>query len=322
MRSSGFVPRALAILLLLVMVLATAPRSASAQGATSARPAPATSNAARKEEATRLKSAADLLMDQDRYADALALYERAYELSEDPAILYNEGRAYEALGDYSKALERLEAFEREAPAQVRVRVPGLHELMADLRGRMATLVVRTSAPNARLLLRQKDEGPVGGERRLPTRAGPASVEVVADGYETFRRDVDLAAGTTLTVDANLVMKKRDPLVVIRTTPSADILFDGRALGRAPLQLHAAPGSHDLVATAEGYRDEHVAMGLALGDRRELDLELQKKPGILARWWFWTAVGAVVVGGATTAFVLTRERPHSTGTFSSGSIAAP
>ena len=39
-------------------------------------------------------------MDQDRYADALVLYQRAYELSNDPALLYNQGRAFEALGDY------------------------------------------------------------------------------------------------------------------------------------------------------------------------------------------------------------------------------
>ncbi|NVL67862.1 tetratricopeptide repeat protein, partial [Escherichia coli] len=93
-----------------------------------------------------LKSAADVLMDQDRYADAVILYQRAYELSSDPALLYNQGRAFEALGDYPTALEKLESFERDAPPAVRARVPGLHELIVDLRGRIATIVVRTNAP--------------------------------------------------------------------------------------------------------------------------------------------------------------------------------
>lgn len=309
--------RLLASVVIVPFLLMASPRAAQAQPAKSPKTAAQT-----KSEAGRLKSAADVLMDQDRYADALVLYERAYELSSDPALLYNEGRAHEALGDYPQALEKLEIFERQAPPAVRALVPGLSELIKDLRGRMATLVVKTNAPNARLLLRQKDEGIVGSERRFPTRAGQASVEVSADGYETFRREVDLSAGTTITVEANLTLKKHDALVVVRTTPSADVFFDGKALGRAPLQVHAAPGSHELVATANGYYEERVAMTLALGDRRDLELELRKTPGIASKWWFWTAIGAVVVGGVTTAFVLTKEKPHSNGTFGTGAVAGP
>lgn len=303
--------------LFLGLVLLLAGGDARAQGR---RPDPKSD--AQKTEAAHLKSAADVLMDQDRYADAVVLYQRAYELSSDPALLYNQGRAFEALGDYPTALEKLEAFERDAPAAVRARVPGLRELIADLRGRIATLVVRTNAPNARLLVRQKDEGIINIEKRLSTRAGTASVEVDAEGYESFRRDIDLSAGTTQVVEARLMPKKRDALVVVRTTPSADILFDGKQLGRAPLQVRAAPGSHELVAHADGYYEEKVPMTLALGDRRDIDLEMRATPGITSKWWFWTGLAVVAAGGVATAFALTTEKPHSTGTFSPGSVAGP
>lgn len=278
--------------------------------------------AGHKNEATALKSAADVLMDQDRYADALVLYQRAYELSSDPALLYNQGRAFEALGDYSMALQKLEAFEATAPTAVRARVPGLRELIADLKSRIATLVVRTSAPGARLLVRQKDEGIINGEKKLSTRAGAASVEVDADGYEPFRREIELSAGATVVVEANLVSKKRDALVIVRTRPVADIVFDGKALGRAPLEVRTTGGSHDLVATADGYYEERVPMTLALGDRREVDLEMRKTPSILSRWWFWTGVGVVILGGVATAIVVTTEKPHSNGSFNPGSVSAP
>jgi len=307
--------RTLAATIIVPLLVAGSPVSAYAQ-----RPPKPVSQS--KSEAGKLKAAADVLMDQDRYSEALVLYERAYELSSDPALLYNEGRALEALGDYPKALEKLEAFDRDAPPNVRALVPGLRELIADLRSRMATLVVKTNAPNARMLLRQKDEGVVNGERRFPTRAGQASVEVAADGYETFRRDLDLSAGTTLVVEANLALKKKDALIVVRTTPSADIFFDGTAMGRAPLQVHAAPGSHELVATANGFYEERVAMTLALGDRRDIELELRKTPGIASKWWFWTGIAVVVLGGVATAVVLTREKPHDSGSFGTGSVAGP
>jgi hypothetical protein len=314
---------AASFLLVSFFLLAAVGRSAHAQGR---KPDPRKNDPpktdSQKTEAAHLKSAADVLMDQDRYADAVVLYQRAYELSNDPALLYNQGRAFEALGDYPTALEKLEVFDREAPPAVRARVPGLKELITDLRGRIATVVVRTNAPAARLLIRQKDEGIINQEKRLSTRAGTASIEVDAEGYETFRRDVELSAGATLVVDANLTPKKRDALVVVRTTPSADVLFDGRALGRSPLQVRATAGEHELVARADGYYEERVPMTLALGDRRDVELELKSTPGILSKWWFWTSVGVVIAGGVATAIVLTTERPHSAGSFNPGSVSGP
>ena len=64
------------------------------------------------------------------------------------------------------------------------------------------------------------------------------------------------------------------------------------------------------------------MTLALGDKRDVDLELRPTPGITSKWWFWTGIGAVVLGGVATAIVVTRERPHSNGTFGPGSVAGP
>jgi hypothetical protein len=34
--------------------------------------------------------------------------------------------------------------------------------------------------------------------------------------------------------------------------------------------------------------------------------------VYKRWWFWTGVGAVVVGGAVTAFFLTRPKTVTPG----------
>jgi hypothetical protein len=308
--------RLVATLLLVPLLLVAFAGNAHAQRGRRETPSP------EKTEAARLKSSADGLMDQDRYADALVLYQRAWDLSADPALLYNQGRAHEALGDYPTALEKLEAFEQTAPPAIKARVPALHELIADLRGRIATLVVKTNAPGARLLVRQKDEGAINGEKRVAMRAGTATVQVDADGYEMFRREVDLAGGATLVVEANLVAKKRDALVIVRTQPAANIVFDGKALGRGPLQVRATAGPHELVASADGYFEERVPMTLALGDKREVDLEMRKTPGILSRWWFWTGIGVVVLGGVATAIVLTTEKEHSTGSFNPGSVAVP
>jgi len=285
-------------------------RIASAQTRRATTEAPSKPSA----DAVRLKTAADVLMDQDRYADALALYEKAYDLSQDPALLYNQGRALEAMGEYPTALEKLEAFDQRAPAALRARVPGLGELIASLRSRIGTLVVRTNAPNARLLVRDKAEGTIHRELRVRVRAGAATVEVSAEGYEPKRIDVELAPGAELAVDATLAPKKKDPVLVVRVAPPADVHLDGSAMGRSPLELRVSPGVHELLARAEGYEDERVAMTLAMGERRDVVLDLKRTPGVTSRWWFWTGIGVIVLGGAAaaTAVALTTERDPQRG----------
>ncbi|MBX3224237.1 MAG: PEGA domain-containing protein [Labilithrix sp.] len=275
-----------------------------------------------KAEAARLKKEADNLMDQDRHVDALALYARAYELTADPALLYNQGRALESMGDYADALDKLERFDREASPALRAKVPGLHDLLVDLRGRIATLVVTTNAPGARLFVRDKAVGTLQKETRIRTRAGSATIEVVAEGYVTLKKEILLAGGSTFKLDAELSPKKSDPLIIVRSRPSSDISVDGKAIGRAPLELRLPVGEHTLVAAAPGRETERIRMTLALGDRREIDIELREPPSVLSRWWFWTGVGVVVAGGAAAAYALTQERSPDRGTFGAGVLPGP
>lgn len=278
-----------------------------------------------KGDAGRLKKEADALMDQDKYADALALYQKAYELSADAALLYNQGRALEAMGEYPEAIDKLERFEKEAPPALQKKATGLKEHLADLRNRITTVVITTNVPGARLLIREKAAGTLEKETKVRARSGPATIEVTAEGYESFKTSTELPGGTTITINAALVSKKKlpdDALIIVRTKPQADVSLDGKALGRAPLEQRLAPGSYVLTANADGYEEERVPMTLMLGDRREIDLELKKGGSVLGKWWFWTAIGVVAAGGAATAILLTTEREHDNGSFSPGAVPGP
>ena len=262
-------------------------------------------------------------MDQDKYAEALALYARAYSITNDPALLYNQGRALEAMGEYPDALEKLEQFERDATPALRAKVPGLRELITDLRGRISTLVVTTNAPGARLLVRDKALATLHEDAtKVRVRSGLSTIEVVAEGFVPFKREVELVAGAVVKVDAQLVSKKSEPVVSVKTTPSADVAVDGKSYGRAPLDIHLSAGSHVLIASADGYEDQKIKMALAFGDRRDLAIELKKDPGILHKWWFWVGAGAIIAAGVTTVIVLTTERSPDNGTFGPGVVTGP
>ena len=53
--------------------------------------------------------------DLGRFLEAAAEYEKAYEMKESPALLYNLGQAYRGAGEHQKALNAYRAYLRNEP---------------------------------------------------------------------------------------------------------------------------------------------------------------------------------------------------------------
>lgn len=192
MRSRGQTARLVGALA--IALVAIAPSSGAAQ------------NETRDAEARNLFEAGRLAMNDGRFEDALGYFERAYELSGRPELLYNVAAMAERLGDDVRTVEALEDYLEGVP---------------DAQDRRAV------------------------ERRI----------------ELLRQRVHEA---------------EEPVVVPTPEQTA------RAAETSPAS--AAVAAPDPVA------DE------------------QERPRMVRRWWFWTLVGAVVVGGAVTAGVLLSRDP--------------
>jgi hypothetical protein len=279
-------------------------------------------------DAASLKKEADGYMDAERFAEAAQTYARAYELSHDPALLYNEGRALEALGEYADAVARLQAFRSTANPTLLARAAKLDQHIEELKGRLATLVVTTNVTGARLNVRDKFLRTVEGSAEVLVRAGPATIEVTAEGYESFRKDIDLQAKQTTKVDVELKAKRQVAKLAVRSRPpGSDVFVDGVGFGRAPLEAEVPAGTHRVKLTRSGYEDEQIDIHAKNGERRELDVTMKDRSGIASRWWFWTGLG-VVVAGATVATIHivhsssgSETKPALTGDFSPGQIPA-
>jgi tetratricopeptide (TPR) repeat protein len=96
-----------------VLLLGAAP--ASAQDL----PAPAARALTPDERARELYLRGDRLYAEGNYVEAVVAFERAYELSRRPALLYDMANALERLGRYEEALRRLEQYIPHAPEHQR-----------------------------------------------------------------------------------------------------------------------------------------------------------------------------------------------------------
>jgi hypothetical protein len=276
-------------------------------------------NAAR---AAELKAAGDAAMDKLRFADAADAYQQAFNLAREPALLYNLGRALEGLGSYPEALAKLEAFDEVAPPELKEKVPGLAKRIAELRQRVTTLVIQVDVPGARVLVRSVEVGVAPLGRPLRVSAGKADVEVVADGYLPFKKQLDLPGGGAATVDAHLLSKdKTGVLVVHASAAGADVAIDGKPQGAAPVDARLPAGEHVIVVHHPDFREFRTSVALRGGERRVVDAELQS-PRAFTRWWFWTGVGLVAAAGVGVGIAATTEKSASKGSIPPGNIRVP
>jgi hypothetical protein len=128
-------------------------------------------------------------LEDTRPGDALALFERAYELYPHYSTLYNIGVCHRALGNHAFAANAFQRYLDEggahAPEAAKVR-----PLLAELDAKVGTITLSVSPPNAAVTI---DGQPAHG-RVVRVRPGEHEVAASAPGMQDTRVSVALRAG--------------------------------------------------------------------------------------------------------------------------------
>ena len=236
-------------------------------------------------------------------------------------MLYNMGRALQALNRFPEALEKLRAFEKAAPPELKARVPRLPKLIAEIRDHVSTLTITTNVAGARIVVRNTVVGKSPLPAPLELVSGPADIEIEAEGYFPAKKSVVLAGAAELTVQMDLNSRASTGMLAVRASaPYAEVLVDGRRIGVAPIEINVAKGDHKITVRHPDFRLFETSAVVPAGGSKTVTANLQTPP-IVRRWWFWTIVGAAVAGGAAAAIAGTVERPPDSGTIAPGKLPA-
>jgi hypothetical protein len=261
-------------------------------------------------------------MDTFRFTDALAAYSDAYAITKDTALLYNMGRALQALNRFPEALDKLEAFDAAASAELKERVPRLPKLIAELRQRVSTLTIKTNVEGARVLVRNTVVGKAPLPKPIRFTAGTAEIEIDAEGYFPAKKIVELPGGSGVSVDLPLYSKTTTGVLSVKASVrGAEVLVDGKRIGVAPLEVNVPKGPHRIVVKHPDYRVYETSTIVDAGRTKRVDAALQSA-SVVTRWWFWTTVGVVAASGAAVAIVAVSSRPADNGTIAPGQIEIP
>jgi hypothetical protein len=280
--------------------------------------------AAQEKSAADLKKSGNEKMDASDFVGALEDYQAALKLDpNDPTLHFNIGRAHGLLGHNVEALAELEKFGQTATPELKARAQ-FDLLYSQTKAKVAYLTVTCGVRGARVVLGQKVLGTTPLTRVAVGAEPLARVTIDADGYLADAQSVQLSGGREAQLQCHLLPKSTAGTLVVGTKPTGALIdVDGKAEGNTPAELKLPAGPHTVVARLEGYDDLEVRVMVDAGDQKKtVDLPLAKSVPITARWWFWTGIAVVVVGGVVLTAALLTERSPDKGTIQPGQIPAP
>lgn len=182
----------------------------------------------------------------------------------------------------------------------------------------ATITVSSLTRGAEVFLNDEKVGEVPLKGPLQVQPGETySIRLQKRGYAPVVETVMAGAGQDSQVEADLV-PTMGVLRIDCNVLRAQVTLSGKTIGRTPFDGDVPPGKHELRIAAPGYLQETRPFEIEAGKEQKLDFTLQPVPApvvmeddksIFARWWFWTAIGAVVVGGVTAGVVASQGPKH-------------
>ncbi|MGD0677998.1 MAG: PEGA domain-containing protein [Polyangiaceae bacterium] len=207
------------------------------------------------ETARRAWDAAKQLAGASDYKGALVEFQRAYDVSHDPRVLYNVGVTEKLLTHYARAVDAWERELREGAGQISPNEEQELKAAIGIVQQFVTMVdVTANEPDATLTIDDTAVGqtPFAGPVRIDV--GKRTLKLSKEGFVDEARTIDVAAGTRTPVTFTLEPINKTALVTVTVggAPSAAIFVDGRDVGPAPFKGQLTADRHTIEARAPGY----------------------------------------------------------------------
>lgn len=233
--------------------------------------------------------------DEARKADARSHFDRGLELSEEQAwdaayaeyvtslgiyptkaATKNAALCLRMMHRYAEALDMLESFLRFSNVNDADRAFAGRE-MGELKRFVGLVAVRASDEGALVSIDGGDRGRTPLVAPLRVSAGSHVLRVFKPGFAPFEKQLILAGGQTLSIDARLdaVIQAGRLRVVDEGNSHAEVLVDGAAVGTAPWEGAVAAGVHTAALKGEGVLGtQPVSVPVRLNELATITLALE------------------------------------------------
>lgn len=207
------------------------------------------------------------LFKEGKFAEALAEFQRAYEIAPHPTVLYNIAGCHRELSHYAEAVKYYERFLTEGKGKVPAsRLTTAQTELDGILARIARVTV-TIAPEdgATLLL---DGQPLGTLLEMPLILPPGEHKFTARsaGHADAERTLRLASGDEVSIE--LAMPELPPEVVVAPVPSERLVV----ITHPPRRFQLGAGFGTNLRRISDSGAPSIGASISLGTRIELGVD--------------------------------------------------
>jgi hypothetical protein len=207
------------------------------------------------EPARKAWDAAKQLAGANDYKGALVEFQRAYELSKNPRVLFNVGVTEKLLTHYARAVDAWDKELHEGAGKLSpAETQELKNAIAIVQQFVTLIDVTANEPDATLWIDDYTVGktPFVGPVRIDV--GKHTLKLSKDGFVDATQMVDVASGARTPVTFKLEPRQKTALVSVSVggVPSATVYVDGKDMGPAPFKGELSAERHTIEARAPGF----------------------------------------------------------------------
>ncbi len=250
------------------------------------KPAPKQAQTAEQKQADRHFKSGVALFTEGKFGEALAEFERAYEIAPHPLVLYNIAGCHRELSRYGEAVKFYKRFLDEGKGKVpKERLATAQTELDGILARIARITV--AAPDgAQLTVDGADIGTMPIEMPLMVAPGEHKIVVRSQGMRDAERTVRVASGDVIDVAMKLVEMPSKPVEPDKITPERPLLLEGTS--RKRFGIGAAFGTNLRQVADTGAPT--LGLSVAINSRLEVGLD-----GILVAYAVMPSIRVRVAG---------------------------
>ena len=238
------------------------------------------------------------------YANAIVKFERAYELSKYPRLLFNIAVCQKNLRRYAKMLATIKRYQVEAEALITAEdKEQAAEVVKTVEAFVSPLRLTASETGADVFVDGEKVGTTPLAAPVTVDVGVRQIKVTKPGFKNATRSLEVVGGGEVVVDLHLDKEQHRGRLVVVAGPKDLISIDGKAVGLARWEGSVPAGGHTLRVTAPGmsaYQSEAVVQDNQV---RRIDVALNSAPREAGRAVYWVVGGAVLATAAVIGGVV-------------------
>jgi hypothetical protein len=266
-----------------------------------------------------------------QWSEALLHFEKANTIKPSPVAVFNIGYCQRAMGRYVLAKSAFEKAVRDAANMPEAQLEEAKTFIKELDEQLARVKITIDPPSTRLAIDGRPLVPLrDGDPKVmvagvaPAGEGvtpPAAVfDVILDpGPHLFAASFPGHANVLINRTIEAKSREEIPLKLNELPASihvesnqerAVVMVDGRDVGLAPIDINRPAGRYRVQVQKRGFVAYETTLTLAPGQKANMRAQMTaERESITQKWWFWGGTAAIIAGGITATYLLTRPEPQ-------------